>query len=83
MSTHSSTTSCTSIVIKHKCDKLGFRKETPYGKDQKFRCEPYYAKNIVKFPKKGCPLSYGGYDDIENCRPVHDDDIVVGCDLTV
>ena len=71
------TNSCSRQIVKRTCDKVGFR---AFGR--KFRCAPVQGKRFVRFDRM-CPLRFGLFRDVVVCRPVRDNNVIVGCDLVV
>ena len=69
--------SCTTEIIKHTCDKVGFR-----YRGKKFGCRPLTRRQIVRFDKN-CPLSLGLTKDVTRCKSVQDNTVSVGCDLVI
>ena len=69
--------SCYRSVRSHSCDKEGFR-----ARGKTFRCTARVGKRPVRFGKT-CPLYVGVYRDVVRCKPVRDDNIIVGCDFIV
>lgn len=69
--------SCSRQIVKRTCDKVDFR---AFGR--KFRCAPVQGGRFVRFDRM-CPLRFGFFRDVVACRPVRDNNVIVGCDLVV